>query len=38
MLGRNSTSVLLDGALLGRDVTGPLYVGPTTALPGFHPA
>jgi hypothetical protein len=38
MLGRNSTSVLLDGALLGRDVTRPLYVGGTEALPGSHPA
>jgi hypothetical protein len=27
MLGRNSTSTLLDGALFGREVTGPLYVG-----------
>jgi hypothetical protein len=32
MLGRNSTSTLLDGALLGRDVTRPLYVGRLAAL------
>jgi hypothetical protein len=34
MLGRNSTSALLDGSLFGRDVTGPLYVGRSGALPG----
>jgi hypothetical protein len=38
MLGRNSTSTLLDGALLGRDVTGPLYVGRLAALSGSEPA
>jgi hypothetical protein len=38
MLGRNSTSILRNGSLLGRDVTGPLYVEPSAALPGSDPA
>jgi hypothetical protein len=38
MLGRNSTSTLLDGALFGRDVTRPLYVGWLAALSGSDPA
>jgi hypothetical protein len=38
MLGRNSTSTLLDGALFGRDVTRPLYVGRFEALSASEPA